>query len=60
MIYLFIGILSFWHFYKRWGLPVFVESKKITILNLLMIMVMILIWPVFVVAEIIRRIRGEE
>ena len=60
MIYLLIGILTFWHFYKKCDLPVFVESKKTTILNLLMVMVMILIWPVFVVKEIIQRIRGEE
>lgn len=60
MIYLFIGILTFWYFYKKFGAPVFVESKKTTILNLLMVIIMVLIWPAFVVMEIIRRIRGEE
>lgn len=60
MIYLLIGILTFWYFYKKFGVPVFVESKKTTILNLLMVMAMILIWPVFVVIEIAQRPRGEE
>lgn len=66
MLYLLMGILSFSYFYKKWGLPVFVESKKITILNLLTTVVIILIWPAYVVSEIIIRIlhvlgiRGEE
>lgn len=60
MLYLFIGILTFWYFYKKFGAPVFVKNKKTTILNLLMVIIMILFWPAFVVVEIIRRIRGEE
>ena len=58
MIYLFMGILSFWYFYKKFDKPVFIESKKDTILNLLMVMAIILTWPVFIVAEIVLRIRG--
>lgn len=60
MIYLLIGILTFGYFYKKFDLPVFVESKKTTILNLLAVVGIVLIWPVFAIIEIIQRIRGEE
>lgn len=58
MIYLLIGIMTVWHFYKKWGSP-FAETKKDTISNLLMVVTMILIWPVFLIIEAVLRIRGE-
>lgn len=63
MLYLFIGILTFWYFYKKWSSVVFVKSNKITIIDLLVMMILILTWPVFVVSEIIeiiQRIRGKK
>lgn len=60
MLYLFMGLLTLCYFYKKFDVPVFAESKKTTILNLLVIIVMVLIWPVFAVLEIIQRIRGEK
>ena len=53
MIYLMIGVFVFLYFHKKFDVPVFVGSKKTTILNLLMIMTMVLIWPIFIL-EIIR------
>lgn len=58
MLYLFMGILTLCYFYKEIDVPVFVENKKTTILNLLMVVTIILIWPLFIVLEITQRIRG--
>lgn len=58
MFYLLIGVFVFLYFHKKFDVPVFVESKKTTISNLMMVMIMILIWPLFIVLEITQRIRG--
>lgn len=60
MIYLFIGILTFWYFYKLFKVPIFVKSKKTTALNLGVVIIMILLWPVFIITKIVLRVRGEE
>lgn len=60
MLYLIIGVLTFWYFYKLFKVPIFVNSKKTTILNLGMVIIMILLWPVFIIMKIVHCVRGEE
>lgn len=60
MLYLIIGVLTFWYFYKLWEVPIFRKSKKTTVLNLGMVIIVILLWPAFIIMKIVHRVRGEE
>ena len=56
MLYLMFGILVFVYFYCKGGIPII--HKGNALLNLCSVLFMILLWPLFVVLEIINKIRG--
>lgn len=58
MFYLLIGFFVFLHFHKKFGVPIITNNTNDTLYNLGMVCFMILFWPLFIVLELLNKIRG--
>lgn len=56
MLYLILGIMTFGYFYCKWSIPII--HKGNTLLNLGGVLFMIVLWPLFIIIEIVNKIRG--